>query len=472
VTGPGGEDTYVAPQPVIVEEIISTQTPAPVIVNESPVPTARPEQKTNIENGNISPPGTLDNETSTLVTPVITQNLPVLTESVENQSLQGTEPESVSPVKELSPVRNDTKSSITPELGQQEIPDTEIHAEPRTIPEIFVTNKTGPAPLTVQFSSTWSEENGTYLWNFGDGTTSNESNVIHTYEKPGNYTIRLTREYDGNTQEIINNNMISVTEPVSIPFASFTANPVTGPVPLHVTFQSESNGTISEWKWDFGDSSTGTGETVTHTYTRPGTYSVSLMVRGPDGTSVEMRENLITAGTSLTPPQARFRTDKRTGYAPLTVQFTDQSLGKVTDWKWDFGDGSSATEKNPVHVFNETGVFSVSLTVSGPTGINQVSRKGYIVVTKSPEPLIAGFTLKPSEGIAPLSVQCTDTSSGTVNRYLWEFGDGAVSESRNPSHRYTSPGSYIIKLTVYGPQSKFCRSDGNSRSGFNKALPT
>ncbi len=451
VTGPGGEDTYVAPQPVIVEEIISTQTPAPVIVNESPVPTARPEQKTNIENGNISPPGTLDNETSTLVTPVITQNLPVLTESVENQSLQGTEPESVSPVKELSPVRNDTKSSITPELGQQEIPDTEIHAEPRTIPEIFVTNKTGPAPLTVQFSSTWSEENGTYLWNFGDGTTSNESNVIHTYEKPGNYTIRLTREYDGNTQEIINNNMISVTEPVSIPFASFTANPVTGPVPLHVTFQSESNGTISEWKWDFGDSSTGTGETVTHTYTRPGTYSVSLMVRGPDGTSVEMRENLITAGTSLTPPQARFRTDKRTGYAPLTVQFTDQSLGKVTDWKWDFGDGSSATEKNPVHVFNETGVFSVSLTVSGPTGINQVSRKGYIVVTKSPEPLIAGFTLKPSEGIAPLSVQCTDTSSGTVNRYLWEFGDGAVSESRNPSHRYTSPGSYIIKLTVYGP---------------------
>ncbi|HOJ96968.1 MAG TPA: PKD domain-containing protein, partial [Methanospirillum sp.] len=449
VSGPGGEDTNVAPQPVIVEEIIPT--PAPVIVNESPVPTGQPQLEEIIENRNISPPTTINNTAPTLVTPEITQKKPVLTESVANISLQGTEPDYEGPVKEPSPVRSDTISRISPELAHQEMADTQIHAKPRTIPEIFVTNKSGPAPLMVQFSSTWSEENGTYLWNFGDGTTSNESKVIHTFEKPGNYTIHLTRVYDGNTQEIINNNLICVTEPESIPFASFTADPVTGPVPLHVIFQSESNGTISEWSWDFGDSSTGIGETVTHTYTKPGTYSVSLMVRGPDGTSVERREDLITVGTSLTPPQARFRTDKRTGYAPLTVQFTDQSLGKVTDWTWDFGDGSSATEKNPVHVFNETGVFSVSLTVSGPNGINQVSRKGYIVVTKPPEPLIAGFTLKPSEGIAPLSVQCTDTSSGTVNRYLWDFGDGAVSESRHPSHRYTSPGSYIIKLTVYGP---------------------
>ncbi|WP_304021979.1 PKD domain-containing protein [Methanospirillum hungatei] len=450
VKGPGGENRYSAPQPVLVKE------PVPVIP-ESKADNISPVQTRGEEPFIISYESNQSNQ-SLIVVPVISEPMVVPNrtslnvppnESSDNQSARINRTEKIEQEMPIPVNETETFTSVSKPESER-APDTKERSEIQ-IPEIIVSEKTGPAPLTVDFSSSWAKENGTYLWKFGDGMTSNESEVTHTYTKPGIYSVHLTREFEGNTQEIINTNLINVTESISIPIASFSADPVSGPTPLHVTFRSESTGTISDWKWDFGDSSHGTGETVTHTYTHPGIYTVSVQVHGPDGSSTEVREDYITVGTSLTPPQARFRTDKRTGYAPLKVRFTDQSLGKVSDWKWDFGDGEISPERNPTHVFNKTGVYSVSLTVSGPSGTNQVSRKGYIVVSPEPEPLVAGFSLKPSEGIAPLSVQCTDESTGSINRYLWEFGDGAVSETRHPSHRYTAPGSYIIKLTVYGP---------------------
>ncbi len=451
VKGPGGENQYTASQPVLVRKPIPEK------------PVSESENKSSAQINNTEPVAisNLSNQSGSVIlnttdTPPVIPNLTIQQSEKEdekvsekNQSVQinGTEPEKQkeipAPVNKTEPVTNGTKPELPKGFDTTERPGL-------VIPEIMVSEKTGPAPLSIEFTSSWADENGTYLWKFGDGAISNESEVTHTYEKPGIYSVHLTRDFEGNTQEIINTNLINVTESVLIPMASFSAEPVSGPAPLHVTFKSDSTGTISEWIWDFGDGANGTGETVTHTYSRAGTYSVGVQVQGPGGSSTEVREDFITVGTSLTPLQARFRTDKRTGYAPLTIQFTDQSLGKVSDWNWDFGDGEKSTERNPVHEFNKTGIYSVSLTVSGPSGTNQVSRKGYIVVSPEPEPLVAGFTLKPSEGIAPLSVQCTDESTGSINRYLWEFGDGAVSETRHPSHRYTTPGSYIIKLTVYG----------------------
>lgn len=356
--------------------------------------------------------------------------------------------------EEESPVDTEEEELIEQPVQEQKADNiTEKYQETESfIPEIIVSGNSGNAPLLVDFSSTWADKGGTFHWKFGDGFTSSEPEVSHTYEKPGVYSVSLVREFEGLTQEIISKDLIRVNETIQIPIASFNAEPVAGPAPLQVTFQSRSSGDISETTWDFGDQTQDIGETVKHVYSRPGTYTVSLQVQGPGGSSTEVQQELITVGSSSSnPPQARFRTDKRTGYVPLKVQFTDQSLGKVSDWRWDFGDGTSSTERNPSHEFNETGIFSISLSVSGPGGENQVSRKGYVVVSPSPNPLIAGFTMEPSEGIAPLSVKFIDSSTGNINRYLWDFGDGAVTETRNPTHRYTKPGSYIVKLTVYGP---------------------
>ena len=80
---------------------------------------------------------------------------------------------------------------------------------------------------------------------------------------------------------------------------------------------------------------------------------------------------------------ANFTANKTEGTCPLTVQFTDQSTGKITSWFWDFGDGETSTEQNPTHTYNSTGYFTVSLTVTGPGGSDTETKENYIHVTES-----------------------------------------------------------------------------------------
>jgi len=129
------------------------------------------------------------------------------------------------------------------------------------------------------------------------------------------------------------------------------------------------------------------------------------------------------------------------GYSPLTVQFTDTSTGSPSTWDWDFGDGSVSTEQNPSHVYTVAGVYTVTLSVNG--GASTKTRTDYITVN-----IAADFTGFPIEGEAPLSVVFTDTSTGSPDTWLWEFGDGTTSTSHNPTHIYTTSGAYTIKLTA------------------------
>ncbi|MGV8110124.1 PKD domain-containing protein [Methanospirillum sp.] len=455
VYGPGGENT-------VVGEPLMIHSQGPLNVIPIPVEIMSPENLTEsgkltvAEEKNLNPAewnNFTKNKTET-IQHEIKENVSgpfVISEIIENETvLKRNVTESAE--QELPDViTNESKNETNHTVEEPEKSDTKFYPNIITeIPRIVASTNTGTTPLTVQFSSSWATEPGSFLWNFGDGSTTNTSEPEHTYLEPGVYSIRLIREYNGGTQEIISNDLINVTDISSVPVASFSATPLSGPVPLNVTFKSNSSGIISEWMWDFGDSRKDFGEVVSHTYTRAGTYSVSLRVSGPGGSSEEVREDFITVGSLLTPPQAKFKTDKRTGFAPLLVNFTDQSLGKVTEWSWNFGDGSTSNEQNPSHEFNSTGIYSVTLKVTGPAGTNAMSKKGYLVVSPYPEPLIAKFNLTPSGGIVPLSIQCTDTSTGAINRYLWEFGDGAVSEDQHPTHRFTQPGSYIVSLTVYG----------------------
>ena len=70
-----------------------------------------------------------------------------------------------------------------------------------------------------------------------------------------------------------------------------------------------------------------------------------------------------------------------TGTAPLTVSFTDASGGTVSGWWWSFGDGGSSSETNPGHGYTQTGVYTVSLTVSGACGSDVLTRTSYITVS-------------------------------------------------------------------------------------------
>ncbi|MBU1319037.1 MAG: S8 family serine peptidase [candidate division Zixibacteria bacterium] len=147
-----------------------------------------------------------------------------------------------------------------------------------------------------------------------------------------------------------------------------------------------------------------------------------------------------------TPPVANFSGSPTSGTVPLTVNFTDLSTGSVTSWSWTFGDGGTSTAQNPSHQYTSANTYTVSLTVTGPGGSDGETKTNYITVNPCVTPT-AGFVGSPTSGDYPLLVNFTDQSSGATS-WAWTFGDGGTSTASNPSHTYTSAGTFTVTQTV------------------------
>ena len=234
---------------------------------------------------------------------------------------------------------------------------------------------------------------------------------------------------------------------VDPPVTAFEANPTGGDAPLPVDFTDLSTGEVTEWAWDFGDGGSATVRNPTHVYSLPGTWTVSLTTTGPGGSDTLVKDGYLIVTHPA--PGAAFSATPTSGTAPLSVQFTDLTTGEVTDWAWDFGEGGSASTQNPAHVYSAAGTWTVSLTATGPGGSDTLVKDGYVVVT--PPAPVAAFTGAPRSGDATLPVQFTDTSTGEVDSWYWDFGDGTTSVEQSPTHDYVVVGEHTVSLTVTGP---------------------
>jgi PKD repeat protein len=230
----------------------------------------------------------------------------------------------------------------------------------------------------------------------------------------------------------------------SLIHANFSADPTEGIAPLTVQFSDESTGEIEGWSWSFGDVETSTEQNPLHEYAEAGDYTVTLTVTGPGGEDTDTKTDYIQL---LPAPVAAFTANVTSGTAPMTVQFTDQSTGPITNWSWDFGDGGLSSFQNTSWTYYYAGDYTVSLTVTVPGGSDTETKIGYIHVAV-PEPPVAAFTANVTSGTAPLTVQFTNQSTGFIYYSLWDFGDGGGQLS---PHTYTSAGDFTVSLTVTGP---------------------
>ncbi|MBD3285253.1 PKD domain-containing protein [candidate division WOR-3 bacterium] len=319
--------------------------------------------------------------------------------------------------------------------------------------------RTGPAALTVQFSDMSSGNPTEWEWDFGDGYTSTTQDPNKVYADPGNYTVSLTVSDGVNEDTETKTDFIVVGEP-SPPTAAFSADPTSGPAPLSVTFSDESTANPTSWLWDFGDgSSNETTQNPTHLYNDPGTYSVTLTATNTFGSDDTTRTDYINVGSAPDPVTANFTANPTTGTAPLTVTFSDQSTGNPDSWEWSFGDGQISTQQNPSHEYTDPGNYDVELIATRGTSTSTnydsdtLLRTGEITVN-APNPPVAGFTADPSSGYVPfthrMTVSFTDTSTGDINNRSWNFGDGSTSTEQNPTHTYTSSGTFDVQLIVSG----------------------
>lgn len=178
---------------------------------------------------------------------------------------------------------------------------------------------------------------------------------------------------------------LSIGGSITPPQVSFTASPISGTVPLTVTFANSSTGADS-FSWQFGDGTTSTELLPTHVYTQTGSYTVTLTATGQGGIDTLSRADYITVNEASAPVQAAFSAFLVNGTVPLTVTFTNNSTG-ADSYLWGFGDGVTSTVTAPTYVYSQAGVYTVTLDATGLGGTDTLSRSNYITVTNPVIPI-------------------------------------------------------------------------------------
>lgn len=162
-------------------------------------------------------------------------------------------------------------------------------------------------------------------------------------------------------------------------------------------------------------------------------------------------------------PVAAYSANTTSGYPPFDILFTDSSTNTPTGWAWLFGDGDTASTQNPVHTYdswigNTLTKYTVNLTASNAFGSDAENKTEYITAY----PLNASFTPNATSGCAPLHVGFTDaTGNGTPTVWAWNFGGDGTANTQNPTHVFTTPGTYWVSLNA----SNACSFDIENKTG-------
>lgn len=296
------------------------------------------------------------------------------------------------------------------------------------------------APFTVNFQNT---SNGTtYLWRFGDGTTSTQTNPSHTYTAIGDYDVTLIATgANGCVDSITKKAFISIKKPV----ISFPGLPAKGCIPFTNSFSADINmaDTVSSYKWDFGDGvGNSTLKNPTYTYNKVGTYDVTLTITSSTGCTETL--TLAKAVKVGTMPVADFNADPTNVCASTGVQFNNTSPEPTDEWEWFFGDGSKSNLRDPLHIYNDTGMLDVKLVVyNNGCPSDTMIKKKYVNI----KPPVSKFDYKPDCNNRTVYT-FTDKSIGALT-WQWDFGDGTTYTGQTPPvHTFPAYGTYNVKLTT------------------------
>ena len=332
------------------------------------------------------------------------------------------------------------------------------------------------APATFDFRI-WdadADEATTWTWDFGDGSALvTARNVTHTYSTPGPYTVKMSaKNVGGEGQAYMKVEALKpITPTAKIAINKTPADPTIDPftgATLHagrpISFGNMSDGNPTSFKWVFSDAPTTVYSTdADTTKTFPvGNYWVEFTATTAAGSSQFFTHFTIVPAPANEPlPVVDFFVDLKSPVAlnqtttadaqifTVTVRspvnFTNNSVNKPTSFRWTL-DGSAPLSTAPTWTYTPTttGTKIVRLYASNANG--ESSRWINLVVVEPTSAPVADFTYTPNAGDVPTTVKFTDTSTWYPNEWFWNFGDGYTSTAQNPSHTYTSPGTYAVTL--------------------------
>ncbi|MCZ2357759.1 MAG: PKD domain-containing protein [Bacteroidia bacterium] len=286
--------------------------------------------------------------------------------------------------------------------------------------------------LNVYFDNTSSAANQ-FLWDFGDGTTSNLSAVFHQYSSSGIYTVQLIASQS---------NACPDTTTLAVEISPHSNAQFIAPDSTcnsQVTFQNNSINYFSQ-QWDFGDGNTDTLRNPVHTYTSPGVYQVQLITDA--GT--------LCADTAFQTVVVRLPGTARYGISTekcnTKVLFSDSSINHLSSF-WLFDDATTDTALNPVHIFPGPGRYDVRLIVNRYSPCPDTMFQTVVIDT----PATAHFFVPPIVCDTFVTFFNTTTHGRT---FLWDFGDGNTDTVFAPVHLYSGSGTYRVRLWVN--QGEYC----------------
>lgn len=282
-----------------------------------------------------------------------------------------------------------------------------------------------------------------YNWDFGDGATGTGKTTSHVYTLAGTYNVRLIiTDVLGCSDTLLKPLHIRVNGPTAL-----FAPSAPGTCSLSATVFNDNSTNdglhpIVNWIWNFGDGNTVTftAPPFTHTYATPGVYDVRLKVIDSKGCVDSI---LHAAVITVSKPVAAFATPDTLSCPGKSITFSNTSTGPGLNHTWYFGDATTSTDVNPVHVYAADGIYNVKLVITDQYGCtDSMSRT---VKIASP---VANFSMSDSVGTCPPLIVNFTNSSLNATSINWDFGDGTSAQTENPSHYYANPGTYHVKLTI------------------------
>ncbi len=309
-----------------------------------------------------------------------------------------------------------------------------------TVSAEFEWDTAGCSPHTSEFLNT-SANATSFIWDFGDGNYSYVENPGHTFLNEGVatavYDIVLESYSDFGCGD-------TITKQVSVyptPVVEFSYSPVYQYFPKStVVLDNQTNDGMFDFEWDFDDGTASSEvEPGSYTYAHWGEYDIRL--KASNAYCADSVEHWLKIFPPL--PVADFTPDVDSGCMPLTVTMTNHSLYGES-YFWEFDDGTTSTEFEPVHVFEESGIYQVKLSVTGEGGMAFDFRDIEVFILPEPD-----FHVEPRLVMLPDDLAKGFNSTKYGASYLWDFGDGTTYTDEETSHLYTALGIYDVSLTAW-----------------------